>query len=1096
LSTKTLYPNTLTQTSETGTHYREFNNLSNVKNTQNTYAKSKSPGVAAKDSPHNTPSAITAKNFKAKIPAGSKINSITVEYAADYEGNISIGKPTIDIRNVSGENKKGKALTQTVTKSSATWKGDKNIANINSADFGVKITFPANTKNKTGYVRIKYLRIIIDYSIPDFNISAIKQAGQYTDEEIQIVANCSNLNQTNNSSDVTIQLPSGVTYKESSGDGTITQSGNLLTWKTGLSGKKLNARILLMFTISAAGSYQIKFSESASNHTKNLTVSVTTRPSGQDTGGADEDSYTDDGKTTPDVARVVVDEPFEYTFDLTDIWEDALYQLYNKGITQGLWEGTYEEVYEEYIEPYGHLWLYNGVNPVGKLSENELLKVKTGTNAWRADYKTYSFSEFERSLTVTLKGVDIGVDKIVIAFQSRNDEYVNVMVDVTEWNVLIIPDESDLTIPNFTTLKLTSEETDRLGDEVYTVQSWLKLVTSETYVRDWYKNFRIGVFNNRIEANCTDYTNYDTSEETQSRNIVFPPDELGDDTSLWLLTDKAMNVIIDGETYECPDDGGAFTDYVTESIIPATFEKVTEDVVNLRVIPITDNVLLPEIHYIIRFSQDETLEPYITTVDTTDYTTLTEETIFNNALYWGNTVSAVNTFESVTCDFSFNESYPVYILLTGDYPESEAQDDNDVKFTEPCIIEADTYAGWEKNGNFLNPIKKVLIADDTPAEITVTQFEESNHIVLYKLPLPEDYGTTDDLAIVGIEVTGNIEYSDDLIAYAKLKLFDDHEYLVGNRSIQIDSNDEVLSIGGMFDRWGFKISELTNLDQLELEFGVRNLLESDNAILKLNNVQVVLYINSIEDNPIDVWVNDENVAWYGMYVKDVNIPVGINTETKYLDIEGSDTNTAYRQNIEPKKIKIEFELDGCDLTDTTEQLNELAKLFTNEREGVNPIPKEIRFSNVPNRFFNYILENGFDNEIQISDYKGSLEITVPDGTAWDDEDTVTNVNGYVDTIAAVNPVIDLIQVTGDITIVEKASNQTFVINYDEYTITDTISVDCINREVTVTKADDPEEPIVINDCVDFNSDWFLLQGEFEFTCENAIISKITYNRRT
>ena len=48
----------------------------------------------------------------------------------------------------------------------------------------------------------------------------------------------------------------------------------------------------------------------------------------------------------------------------------------------------------------------------------------------------------------------------------------------------------------------SKEELDRLGDGFsYTVESWLKETTTEEYVRNWGKNFRIGVFNNQIESN-------------------------------------------------------------------------------------------------------------------------------------------------------------------------------------------------------------------------------------------------------------------------------------------------------------------------------------------------------------------------------------------------------------------------------------------------------------------------------------------------------------------------------------------------------------------------------------------------------------------
>ena len=117
MSSKTLYPHTLSQSS--GSNIQSFNNLANLKNSNATYAKTNK--IAKKTGTKKKPASITAKNFQANIPAGSKINKVTVEYAADYEGDVSIGKPTLNILNIRGDNKQGKSLTKTLTKTSVTW---------------------------------------------------------------------------------------------------------------------------------------------------------------------------------------------------------------------------------------------------------------------------------------------------------------------------------------------------------------------------------------------------------------------------------------------------------------------------------------------------------------------------------------------------------------------------------------------------------------------------------------------------------------------------------------------------------------------------------------------------------------------------------------------------------------------------------------------------------------------------------------------------------------------------------------------------------------------------------------------------------------
>ena len=204
MTTKTLYPQTLTQTSETNTSYREFNNLNNLKNKNNTYAKTGQ--IASKSGTHRRPSKITAKKFKAQLPSGSKINSITVEYAAAYEGNVNIGKSSVDLVNVSVAAKNGKALTKTVTQSSVKFTGNFTVGSVNSDNFGVTLDFPANTKSDVGYVKVQYLRIVINYNAPNYTLNATKVDGQYTGDSFRVKATINDAGKTGGSPNVTVTL--------------------------------------------------------------------------------------------------------------------------------------------------------------------------------------------------------------------------------------------------------------------------------------------------------------------------------------------------------------------------------------------------------------------------------------------------------------------------------------------------------------------------------------------------------------------------------------------------------------------------------------------------------------------------------------------------------------------------------------------------------------------------------------------------------------------------------------------------------------------------------------------------------------------------
>ena len=1065
MSKKTLYPNNLSQS--TGNNITSFSNLSNLKNNKASYAVSGT--IAKKSQTKKRPAAITAKNFKANIPAGSKINKVTVEYAADiHSGKVSIGKPTIDILNITGSNQKGKALTTTMTKSSASWSGDRTIADINSSNFGVKITFPDNTKDETGTIKLKYIRIIIDYTVPNYNVAVKKVQGKYKNEEHLIQLTLSNVNKTKQGSNVNIQLPSnlGFIYKEG-GDGVIIQNSTTsLTWNTYISTKS-SVSVVLRVLPTTSATHNIKWSETGSGHTGSFNLVVTDPPSNYVPPEEEEDEpIITDEEAAPVNANVLYVEPNE-EFSLDFSFEDE--------------SVTSLDLYACLISTssYGNDFSYYSLDSI-----SEKIKVYIRSqHQWIWQYVSLYVGQYVSPLVYDLsssllqnkfKCEQTGEYAIVMCKHSTTD-----VVRVV--NICVVP---TLTTANFTRLQITGEDLNRLGDSItYTVQSWLKITSTEHYVRDWYKNFRIGVFNNPITSNFTQIATLGTVSSDEVTATLTLPEEVDD--------------------FEVTSDYSIEITKSSDSIVFAKSEGNPQVLVKIEYLDDEENIVATEEYYI--DFDENTVETLSYNYDPTDYSDLSDETLFANAEYWGETVTSLNAYQSLTCDFPYNEKYPLIILLTGDYPQGNP-DDNNIKFTEPCIIESDVYNGAEVNGNYPIPILSLIdeFAEE-PSEIKLSSFEESTHIILYHPELTENYGTSEELAVRGIQVTADIDFTDDLILYVKLKVRQENNYLIGNRSIVISSEDDHLTIGGTYDTWGLQINELINLDQLELELGVNNILEEEDADMLLKNIQLTVYSNPVDYQSLNTFVEGENVSWYGMNVTNVEIPFGRNTETKYLNIEGTDTNLPYRQNIKEKIIKLHFDLDGCDLNETTQQLQQLAKLFTNERDELNvPIPKSITFSHIPDKVFYYILEETFDTDIQISDYKGTIELTIPDGTAFDIEDTVTNVTGYVEGIAAVNPIITITHITNSqIVLYEVVSspNQEFKLNNDNLTsdvtfeTNDTIIINCLNRTCSITKAGETEN-IDISEAVDFNSDWFKIQGEFEFIADNCVIQTVTYNTRS
>ena len=1117
MSTKYIYANNITQTNTS--QYRTFKDTNKLKGTSG-YAVSNGL-IHGKNSTPNRPSTLTFKNFKAGLPTGAEVSKVTVEYKHSkvaYNGKyLNVTAPTITLLGVSGKSSKGAAPPKTAGSYSKSFKFSKPLpaTTVNSNDFGVKLDYPKNANSYEGYIRVYYVRLKVEYTVPSYNLKVSLASVNYNKYSHIVKVDLSNVNGTGYEPTIVITAPAGFTFKESivansqvKDYGTVTQTqARVFSWKPGKMKGYSSKSVGLVFDVDVSGSLPASVSFSAveqlTSKTGSLTYSVVEAPVEPelDTGETDT-AFTDDTDVADlTVKNVTVDDEFEYTLQIDDTtWDNMIQDIYEYGIEKGWWTGTLEQNLTTILTNgkigfgYGTMLL----ELISKLSKNDKIKRYTGSS-WSTDPKLFTLNALlteGKETTLKLKGISAGDDEIHCYYQ-----YVNSMVSylpLTEltvsWKFNIRPLESSLSEPFLTKLEPTTEEQNRLGNGYnYTVQTYLKETTNDTYVRDWYKNFRIGVFNNPIQANVTSYMNWETTETTQDQTLYI--DSMLDLTgaTLTLSVDKAISVTIGETTYTLSDNGTQNLTSLTDYNIPVTLAKVTQDTVNLTTtLKDSNNTTLEVRHYIIKFEQTETKEPYETTVDPTDYDDLTDSQIYSNAEYWGNTVTNVNEYQSINTEFTYNENYPLYILVTGDYPEGNPSNTS-VKFTEPVIIESTHYEGWEQNGNYPNPIDDIILNDGSTSEWSYGIYENGSGIILYDLPLEEEFGTGTDLAIRGIEVTGNIEQTTRLTVYATLTNPDGQ---TGTRSIIIDDTDTELHIGGLGDLWNFTTLDLTKLEDWQITLETSNTLTETEGNLNIGDLQIIFYIEQIETQEINCYVEGEDLRYYGAFLENVKIPEGLETDTQYLSIDGTDTNDVYRQNIREKTIEIDFTLDQCDLTTATTMLRQLTQLLTNKRDKYNrPIPKRIEFTHYPDVYFEYIMQEPLDNTIDLSSYTVKAKLVIPSGTAYKKENTVTATNGYVQGLASINPVITIKPNGTEIEILETISNQKFNINYPGDVSDKLIEIDTEDRIAWLKTSEDDKDPVNISSYVDFNSDWFKLQGEYKFEATNAIIRTIDYTER-
>ena len=549
-------------------------------------------------------------------------------------------------------------------------------------------------------------------------------------------------------------------------------------------------------------------------------------------------------------------------------------------------------------------------------------------------------------------------------------------------------------------LTLTQEELDRLGNGyTYILQDYMKHNTIDYVELDWYKNNRIGVFNNAISENITIET-----------------------------------VEIDGE-------------YV--------------DIVH----------------------------------DSTDYDNLTSEEIFSNAEYWSNALTSVNTYESLECEFTYNEDYPFIILFTGDYPETETYGyhNGTVSYTTPCIIEKPVYKEREDTGNYPTPILNLISGDGSTAEQEIEAMNTTTNIIAYDYPLDEGYGNNDKTSIRGLKISGTVDQSDDLVINATLI---NPDGVTGNRTTIIDQDTETFTLGGLGDNWGFTQNEVHDLEDWELHLTINNLLNDTLSNINYGDLRLTIYTEDIIPQNILILVDGEDLGFYGAFIEDAPIPEGLETDTAFLNIDGTDTNDAYRQNIREKTIKLELSIQECDLQTNTDMLRQLTKVLVNEKDEYNrPIPKRIEFSHYPDVYFEYVMEKAMDVSNETGAYLIKAELTIPSGTSFDKEDTTTNITGFVQGLAAVNPYITFKPMDSTINIKEELTGQSFNMGYTGDWQSQIVMIDCEDRKVYMMETEEDTNPTDISKYVDFNSDWFHLLGEYSFSGTGCVIRTVTFTER-
>ena len=281
MASKTFYPNTISQTN--CSKCRVWNNLNNLKNGSNTFAQCGTTNVtviAGKNGSYNDPAVLTLTNFKVSIPTGAMITRITVKYAHQkigYNGVPNIPAPRITLLNVSGKSAIGSTPTTNMSAKSVNFNFKPTTSSITSGKFGVKIDYPANVNNNTGYLRLRYVCVVVTYTEASYSVGITKaeNSNKSVDDAIDMNIYINNLNKVNYNPSVTITLPEGVSFnRKVSGDGSFKESDNIIIWNPGLSTSKVASNAIIKLNLDSEGTKTIIIKEALNKESASVTVIV------------------------------------------------------------------------------------------------------------------------------------------------------------------------------------------------------------------------------------------------------------------------------------------------------------------------------------------------------------------------------------------------------------------------------------------------------------------------------------------------------------------------------------------------------------------------------------------------------------------------------------------------------------------------------------------------------------------------------------------------------------------------------------------------------------------------------------------------------
>ena len=465
---------------------------------------------------------------------------------------------------------------------------------------------------------------------------------------------------------------------------------------------------------------------------------------------------------------------------------------------------------------------------------------------------------------------------------------------------------------------------------------------------------------------------------------------------------------------------------------------------------------------------------------------------FLERVVWCNNI-ATSTAKEVLVKFKYNKDYPLYIVYSHGYKGDPVTAYVTFNFTEHLLVETSLWGKVNNIGHSLWPIRALLIDHDT-TYATATFIPSIDELIPACVYDWDTGGLLDsDISILGLEIMFDYISNDTVMVECELYV---DAHTGGKREILVESGEGTAVVGSVYDLFGLRVGDLIDRNKKQIKpFDIRLKVYnvySNRAKIQINNMYLAVEYVTRTKCGYGFSIDGERGEDYGILLKNVKHRRGTNNEDSLYHIEGTDTTVVNRINIDTKEIELEIEVQNCNIKNGRYQVDKVVELFTNDRyiHSNKPILKSIVFDHLDDREYHFVRIKEFDDKYLGGNYYATITLLVPEGTTYDVSDTLSGPNGYSPSSIAVTPTISYISKTaGRMVINENSMNQMLMINSSLIKNNSKITIDNSNRKVYL------EDTIDITSYVDFNSTWFKLRGEYNFTTNTGKILEIAYKIR-